>query len=403
MVEKQGLKLNKTVVRIAVLLILVLTAGSVLVILTGGDLYNISSHFGNDYRVYWSATRLLMTGGNPYDSAQLLTLELANGSSGNALLLFWNPPWTLAFLIPFAVTPFPASNLVWLVFSILITLICGALLWREFAPKGDKRYALGMLAAIAYLPTLQTLKIGQITPLLLAGITVFIISVRNKRVFFAGLALALLFMKPHITFLFLAGAGWWMIRERRWKALVGAVLGFGTTCAIVALLSPAIVSQYIHAEAGLPLNLRTATLGTWLRTLFGINLYWLQFLPSVIGVILLLVWVFRHKETWNWSRSLPVLLLSSVIFAAYGWSYDTMILIPVVIVLVSRVRILPSRERIILISGYVLTQIVILVLNQVSLDGAVYYWYPPALAGLYLWQLQMARFTPQSQVNEGAA
>ena len=384
LVQKKG--------RIAVLVALVLASTILLVIiLVQSNINEIANAFGLDYCAYSSAARVLIIRGNPYDRAQLLAMEQANGFPDRVPIMVWNPPWALALFLPFAFLPFPMSTMIWLFLSALLALVCGAILWRELVPHGDRRYWLGIVLAVAYMPTVQTLKLGQISLWLLVGITGFLVALRARRDVLAGAALALLMVKPHVTFLLLVGVGWWVLRERRWRVLLGGAVTLVAACAVVGLISPAVFGQYLRPTAGSPLYVRSTTLGTWLLTVFGTEHYWLQYLPSVVGFILFVGWALRRKGGWDWQRLAPGLLLASTICAAYGWGFDQVTLLPVVVVLFGSLRTLSMRQRVVIVGLYALAQVVFLIQNQLSIDSAYYYWHPLVLAGLYMWQQSTLR------------
>jgi hypothetical protein len=52
----------------------------------------------NDFIEYWAAAKLLLSGGNPYSTEQLLQLQRTVGWSKNEALLMWNPPGTFFFI-----------------------------------------------------------------------------------------------------------------------------------------------------------------------------------------------------------------------------------------------------------------------------------------------------------------
>lgn len=316
-------KQNRSSVRIALVAFLVIIASSLLAIqLTRVDYNKLTMVFEHDYRAYSSAARVLVNQGNPYDQLQLYTMEQAMGFTGFPPLMVWNPPWALVIVLPLAFMPFPMSTLIWLSLNVFLVFICGALLWRELAPHGDRRYWLGILVAFAYVPTLQTIRIGQISLWLLVGITGFLVAQRARRDSLAGAFLVLLTIKPHVSFLFLLAVAWWIVRERRWRVLFGASAALAAACAVVGLISPAVFGQYLRPTAGLIPYGHSTTLGTWLLAVFGAEQHWLQYLPSVVGLLLFVVWALRRKGEWDWSHLAPGLLLASTIGAAYGWSFD---------------------------------------------------------------------------------
>ncbi len=357
-------------------------------------LAEVTEGWSLDYRQYWGAARVLVQRGNPYDAATLGRMEASSGLLELLPVMMWNPPWTLALALPFALLPFTFSALAWLITNILLVAICGAALWSYFAPQDDKRYWLGILAAVVYMPTIQTLRLGQISIWLLVGITGFLMAVKGKRDYLAGAALALLAIKPHVAYLFLAGAVWWVIREKRWKVVLGGASVLVCASALVVAISPNVFEQYMNAASNPPLYWYTTTLGTWLRVVFGFERNWLQFLPSVVGLMIFIAWIMQYKTVWDWQQLAPGLLLASTITAAYGWALDQVTLLPVVCVIISGLPRMKAKQRTIVAAVYILAQIGMLVLNQLRVDVSYYYWFPVVLGVLYVRQRQLLAKAP---------
>lgn len=380
-------RLSKPRVRIALLASLVLVALVIMILLLSRiGINGLVTTLEYDYRAYWAGARLLITQGNPYDRAQLLAIEQVNGSTLTTPLVVWNPPWALIIIAPFALIAFPFSMIIWSIVNILLILICGVVLWYLLAIPGDRRYLLGIISVAAYIPTIQALILGQVSPWLLVSITGFLVALKYNRDGLAGAALSLQLIKPHVGLLLLVAVFWWALHERRWKILLGIFVALGVACAAVGIISPAVFGQFLHAESGLPLNWRSSSFGTFLRSIFGWEQIWLQFLPTVIGIALFLCFIILNKGKYALFEKIPAILIASVIFAAYGWCSDQVILLPVVIVFLSRLRLLPSRQHFVLMSLYVLTQVGLWLLSHYSNDGSTFYLYPLVLAGLYIWQ-----------------
>ena len=354
----------------------------------------------SDFKQYWCAARALLEKANPYDSRTCAACDLIGVWQNWGPVTTWNPPYTFIVVLPLAALPFDLAAMAWLATNALLVTTCGAALWHLLAPSGDRRYWLGILAAIAYVPTIQTIIIGQISLWLLAGITCFLLAVRAKRDYLAGAALALLAIKPHIPLLFLAGVAWWVLREGRWKVLLGGLAALAAASTVVTMISPQVFVQYMNTITEPPLYWHTTTLGNWLRVAFGSELYWLQYLPTVIGLLLFITWAWRRKGAWDWQQLAPGLLLASIISAAYGWPHDQVTLLPVVVVLLARLRFLSSGQRVVLMSLYVLTQLGMLLLIKYGVAASYYYWYPLVLAGLYIWQQAMTRRNQAANVEK---
>ena len=388
-------------VRIVILSGLVLASLALLVVILVYDTpIDIVQVCRSDFKQYWCAARALPEKANPYDSRTCAACDLIGVWQDWGPVTTWNPPYTFIVVLPLAALPFDLAAMAWLATNALLVTTCGAVLWHLLAPSGDRRYWLGMLAAVAYMPTIRTILLGQISLWLLAGITGFLLTVRAKRDYLAGAALTLLAIKPHISLIFLVGAAWWVLRERRWKIPLGGLATLAAASAVVTMISPQVFVQYMNTITEPPLYWHTTTLGNWLRVVFGFELSWLLFLPTVIGLILFVTWAMRRKGGWDWQQLAPGLLLASIISAAYGWPHDQVTLLPVVVVLLARLRFLSRGQRALLMSLYVLTQLGMLLLNQYGIDSPYYYWYPLVLAGLYAWQQLMIRLFPHQGANE---
>src|SRR2546430_16338135 len=68
----------------------------------------------DDFIEYWAAARLTLDGQNPYDPAQLLPLQRANGRQTDDAVMMWNPPWALAVVLPLGLFPAREAQLLWL-------------------------------------------------------------------------------------------------------------------------------------------------------------------------------------------------------------------------------------------------------------------------------------------------
>ncbi len=366
------------------LLLALLGAGLAVLWAMRGSLGSVGWGFAgsHDFLEYWSAGRLLLRGANPYDPALMLALQRDQGWTDAIPLMMYNPPWILALYLPVLRLPIGVAAAVWLALQIALTMASGLMLWRALLPT-DGRILLGALLACLFEPSLSALNRGQASPWLLFGVALFLWGQGGRRDVLAGLGLALLMIKPHVTYLFWLAALWWIWRERRWAVLAGWVGAVLAATGVVSLLAPDVLLNYVRLMSAPPLFFRAPVLGTWLRAMFGVHLSGLQYVPSLVGACGLLIWLRRRKGPWDWRVVAPWLLLASVPTAAYGWGFDNVVLVPVGVVLCGQLRHAAPRTKTLVWGGWAAIQALMLATLQARVEDFYSLWQPLALLGLY--------------------
>ena len=280
----------------------------------------------DDFVEYWSAGRLNITGGNPYLRDALFTLQQQAGWPEAEALMMWNPPWVLTLATPFALPGYPLGRLLWLFTNIAIVFVSADTLWRDYGGAPRRRWISWGLS-FAWLPTLMALAIGQISPFILLGAVGFLHFIRRRRWEWAGAAAILMSINPHLLYLFWLALILWIIAERRWRVLLGCGLALVALLAVALISNPVVIFQYVDASTHkAPLNLVTPTFGAALRYLLGWSRSWLQFVPTVLGIIWFLAYWLR-RSTWDWAQEMPLLLLVSVVSRSFGWTFDLVVLL----------------------------------------------------------------------------
>jgi hypothetical protein len=240
-----------------------------------------------------------------------------------------------------------------------------------------------MLLAVPFWPTLFALIVGQISPWLLLGVVGFLHAERSRRDLLAGASLALLMIKPQVAYLFWLAALWWAWHTRRWRVVAGWLGMLTVATGLVLLFAPEVFASYLAVPRGPLLDWATATVGIWLRVLFGLDRHWLQFVPSLLGILGLALWLRKRRGPWRWQYVASPLLLASVATTAYGWSHDHLVLLPVVVDLVARLRQGSLARKIAVISALIASQVAIWMLNQYGFPDAFNFWHAPVLALIY--------------------
>lgn len=287
-----------------------------------------------DFVEYWSASRLLLSGGNPYAPQELLALQQTVGWRSAAPLIMWNPPWTLSLLLPFGLLEFGLSQFVWLLVHVLAVLISVQLLWRVYgdSPKGLR---LSWVLAFTFVPTIFVLTLGQITPLVLAGIAAFIFFEKRKQWLAMGAALTLAATKPHLLYLFWVVLLLWIWQQRRWRVALGALVTGFIAAALPLGFDANVYARYgeLYSLTGIrqPFDWPAPTLGNVFLILLEQESVWWRYLPSAVGLVWLLDHWRRHRQNWRWDEQLPVILLVSVTSNVFVWTYDQVVLLPALI------------------------------------------------------------------------
>jgi hypothetical protein len=338
----------------------------------------------DDFVEYWAAGRLNLTGQNPYGADELLALQRQAGRDKANPLMMWNPPPVLTLVMPFGLLDYQPARLLWLLLSLTLVLVIAHHLWGAYGGPPKLR-ARALLLPFTFMPTLFVLDIGQIGVWVLLGLVTLGWGLRRQRWAWAGAALILLAIKPHVAYLVWLALGLWWLRARRWTLLLGAGGALAVTWLLPTLINPAVNQQYITAvTTAPPLYWKTATLGNLLRLVVGAQYEWLQFVPPLVGSLWLLGEWRRRAADWDWQIELPRLTLLSTLTMAFGWPFDMVVLLLVVFqiaVWVTRAPASPRRRQVIV--GY-------LAINGLALLQAIggaglshYVWLPTACLLLY--------------------
>lgn len=335
---------------------------------------------------YWSAGRLNIIGQNPYDPDLLIRLEREVGRPLKEPLMMWNPPWLLALVMPIALLPYPYARAFWFLLHLSIVFFTSVWVAQEAGFSCPLDRGLAVFIGLSFGPTLYALKIGQVTPLMLLAPVGFAHYFRQKRWIIAGTMAAASLVKPHLLHLFLVAIfldG--LVRQRKtlFKIAFGMALPVTVSAGLATLTNPCVWEQYIYALIHYPpRNWATPTLGGFLRWLLGANHFWLQFLPSVLGVFWMFLYWYRHRSDWQWEQHLPLLVMVSVVTTAYGWNFDSPVMLVALIPVLLRLLKAWKRPAVLaLLTTYLIADAVHLV---TTFEQFFYFWMPLFFLGWYL-------------------
>jgi hypothetical protein len=345
-----------------------------------------------DFTVYWSAAAVTLEGNNPYLPQDLMAKQMETGWSleDTRLMYYFYPPWTLALFLPFGLLAFDTGQALWYLMNVGLIMLCARTLWLFYGGKSS-RTVLAWLVSLLFAPTFFALIYGQVSPLLMLGLTGFIVfSSREKKNtdLLAGVSAGLFTLKPTLLYLFWPALLFWSVHKRRWHVLVGLAGALAGSLLLVMVLRPAILSDYVTflgvAEAtdwGVP------TFGSLLRRLLGVDQVWLQFIPPAAGLIGFLFWWNWAKENWKWKEHLPWLLFGSIITTVYTWTHDQVLFLPAIISTAAELSLLSQTNGKKVAWGIAVSWFTFngfLLVIHFGREDSLFLWQAPAILVFYL-------------------
>ena len=311
-----------------------------------------------DFIQYWSAWRLMSHGQNPYDPELLYATQAALTPHLTGLIFSWNPPWTYTLLSPFLALPFSIAAKLWCLFQVAILLVVAA--------RGSK--ALGApplstvgaaFAALFFLPSLYSIRYGQLGTLFALALFCFLLSVNSRRYALAGLSLLPLSVKPHLFILLVIPGILWITqisRESAKRFIGGALGGFVALVGMTLVLAPESLSWWLSAATNTtdpPSKLvhfelwKTHTTATAVRALGeyaqGAPPLWPMVMIPTTAFALTSLYFWRRRPTIEWTRVLPPMVCLSIATSSYGWVYDQSALVLCNYLLFARVSRLTEK------------------------------------------------------------
>jgi hypothetical protein len=278
-----------------------------------------------DFMTYWASGRLFLAGSNPYSITAIYAVERSIGWSYVQPLVMLNPPWALPIVALLGLLPFHTAHYAWLAVSLILEAVSAIALWRYFGGEKSKQW-IALILFVTFLPLGSAEHMGQITPLILAGLTAFLFLLRRQRYVLAGACLLTLGLKPHLLYLVLLALLLWTIQTKRWSLAISAIFTYGSAT-LAAILFNRNVLGYFHSTVQAAMD-TSCGVGGALRSIFGMQHTWLQFLPTAIGTAWFARYWIRNRRGWTWEEHLPLVLLVSLGTAPYSWAHDYILAFP---------------------------------------------------------------------------
>ena len=346
--------------------------------------------YGMDFRDYFAAARVLLDGGNPYEYEQVagVLFEISGTSLGNP---FFYPPWFAWIFLPYAAMPFQFARAAWMAVNFVLWNVTLLRLNTALgqAVKGWRLYLLFALATFSF--GWVTWRFEQAGILLFAVLTETILAVQAGRTVRAGIWLAILLIKPNITLLIAACLSLWLIRNGRWRIVLGAFVVLAALLVVSTVITPDWFKPILKGGFGAGLTAIldgqdqvlayriNSTFPDWLGT-FGL-VKQIRYPLYIVFALAILIWV--AVTVWRSDSLLIVVsvsVLASFAVTPYALQYDYP---PLVIPFFWNLFAFKSTGRgrwvALLLAGFVLSVII----WQQNISWA--YWMVAGLLALYFW------------------
>jgi len=291
---------------------------------------------GTDFLAYFSAGKIILMGRSAdlYDLSLLTSLQQSIfGSSTPGFYPYLYPPHYAFFMAPFALLPYNAAYLAWVV----VGVIC---LWLSIKWLGIHKPLPIFLFSLTWFPVFSVVSFGQNSFFSLAIFCLTYYLWRKNKHLPAGLVFSLLLFKPQ--FLVFVGFLWLLDWKRSWKALLGLGIGVIFQLAMNVLLFPEASLSYLrYAQSSIVNFMFIKEFPIW--NSFSVQAFWLALLPGAPNVakilfyICVVIGIYFFIVFWKKNRRvLSVMFASSILLLVwcipYIFVYDwTLLLIPAIL------------------------------------------------------------------------
>jgi hypothetical protein len=331
---------------------------------------------GRDSIAYWAAGKLLVHHQNPYSVQSVQSLESSQGYTASRPLMLRTPPWSLWMVLPLGLLSSYWAWVAWMVILLASLVIAMRVSWRMYG-DGPRPPNVFLLVGYLFAPVVACLVAGQLGLVLLLGIVLFLF-LEEDHPFLAGAALLIPAAKPHIFMLLWPVLAVWVVTRKRWSLLGGIATALSLALAIAFAFDPAIFQHYHEMLQQQAIqNEFIPALSGMIRAIFFRRFFWVQFVPTGLGLLWIGWYCWKNWRTWSWRRDGPALLVVSLLTTPYSWMTDEVVLLPAILqgVLVVNHATLKLRSQSVILLFVCLDLLLLLILRaRVPPATGIYFW-----------------------------
>jgi hypothetical protein len=337
-----------------------------------------ASVVGRDSLAYWAAGKLLVHGQNPYSVPSVLALERSQGYTADRPLMLRTPPWSVWMVLLLGLLNAFWAWAAWLAVLLVSLVIAIRISWRMYGDgNGPRPPNAFLLAGYLFAPVAACLVAGQLGMVLLLGIVLFLL-LEEDYPFMAGAALLIPLAKPHIFSLLWPILAVWVVTRKRWSLLGGVAAAFLLASSIAVAFDPAIFQHYreMLRQQAIQHEFIPALSGM-IRGIFFRRFFWVQFVPTGLGLLWSIWYYWKNRQAWNWRMHGPALLVVSALTTPYSWMTDEVVLLPAIlqgVLWVNRTKLRVRSQLVILLFVCLDLLLLLIVRAQVPPATGIYFW-----------------------------
>ena len=269
---------------------------------------------GVDFHTYAAAGEVVVERGwsHLYDTG-IVGIEQKELAPGLVAQPFLSPPTVALVTIPLVPLPYDVAYAVWAVF--LFACLAFALAWAGVS-NGLSRW-IAVVGALAPWWVMHAINVGQVVPVIAAGLVVAWRLARDRRDVWAGVALATILLKPNIAIL----VPFALLFTWRWRMFATWA---GVTLAVVLVSALAIgprgISEYMTQLSGpLPKGADDLTLHGALAATGALAMV---LRLAIVGIVLAAAFRLRRSP----GLVIPIAIVGSLLISPYLHASDLCVL-----------------------------------------------------------------------------
>ena len=325
---------------------------------------------------YWATGTLLVHRQNPYSVSSVEALESSQGYPADRPLMLRTPPWSVWMVLPEGLLNSFWAWVLWLGILLASLVISMRISWRMYGDGSSPPGAV-LLAGYLFAPVAACLVAGQMGMVLLLGIALFLLY-EKEYPFVAGAALLIPMAKPHIFALLWLIVAVWVIDRKRWTLLAGAAMAFLVANLIAVAFDPQIYLHYremLHQQA--IQHELIPSLSGMIRGFFSPRRFWVQFVPTALGLLWSAWFYWKNRQVWNWRQHGPAVLVISLLTTPYSWVTDEVVLLPAILqaaVWLNRAKLRLRSQLVILLFIFLDFVMFLILWAQVPPATGIFFW-----------------------------